>query len=164
MKRILKAEDEQEDEPPAEQVSGGFTTKLRHHANGFGSISIFLWRILRLLAVLGLVGLAVVTLISAQDVTLSIPAARFLNWSVLGTYVRIRLFAGFSGSHSFTALRVCLGSNCRINASENREPRKHPPHLDLARRLARLQLQGYLPSRDVHPRTPRPPRGMAYVD
>lgn len=85
-----RKKDEADHHSPAENVSTGFIVKLRHHANHYGGLTIFTWRILRLLAVLHLVVLAVATLIFTKDfVSDYTHRARVLNWSVLGSYVSI---------------------------------------------------------------------------
>ena len=84
----------QDDEQPVEEASRRFVIRLSRHVNRFGGLTIFIWRILRLLAVLDLVGLAIATLVLTKDVAYdSTPHARFLNWSVLGAYVRVLSFA-----------------------------------------------------------------------
>ena len=84
----------QDDEQPVEEASRRFVIRLSRHVNRFGGLTIFIWRILRLLAVLDLVGLAIATLVLTKDVAYdSNPHARFLNRSVLGAYVRVLSFA-----------------------------------------------------------------------
>ena len=92
VKKLFKVEDE-ESEPTVEEGPRGFVAKLRHHANQYGGLTIFTYRILRLLATLGLVGLAITTLVLSYGAVYTSHHARFLNWSVLGTYVRILSFA-----------------------------------------------------------------------
>lgn len=89
IKKLFKAEDEEEFEPSLEPVPQGCTAKLRHHAKRYGGVTIFVYRILRLLAVLDLVGLAVATIIlgSRDSVHTTHHHNRFLNWSVLAAYV-----------------------------------------------------------------------------
>ena len=89
VKRLFKVQDEEEFEPTVEQVPRGFVAKLRHHAKRYGGVTIFVYRVLRLLAVLGLVGFAVATVVlgSKDDVDTNHHCIRFLNWSVLGAYV-----------------------------------------------------------------------------
>ena len=83
-------EDEEERESPAQDDPRGFLTKLRRHATLYGGLAIFIWRILRLLAVLDLVGLAIITPISTKDIIGDCTyCAQFLNWSMLGCYVSI---------------------------------------------------------------------------
>ena len=89
VRKLFKAEDE-EFEPAVEQVPQGCIAKLRHHAKRYGGAAIFIYRILRLLAVLGLVGLALATIIlGSKDAVHTTDHNRFLNWSVLGAYVRL---------------------------------------------------------------------------
>ena len=90
VKNLFKVQDEEEFEPAVEQVPRGFVAKLRHHAECYGGVTIFVYRVLRFLAVLGLVGLAVATVVlgSKDDVDANHHCIRFLNWSVLGAYVR----------------------------------------------------------------------------
>jgi len=84
-----KVEDEEEFDPAVEGVSQGYIAKLRRHANRYGGVTIFVYRILRLLAVLGLVSLAVTTIVSGSKDAAHTTHHRnqFLNWSVLGAYV-----------------------------------------------------------------------------
>ncbi|KAF9645156.1 hypothetical protein BDM02DRAFT_3189933 [Thelephora ganbajun] len=88
VKRIFRVEDEEEFEPAVEEVPRGRVAKLRHHANRYGGLIIFIFRILRLLAVLDLVGLTVATLIlgSKGVVHATHHHAQLLNWGLLGTY------------------------------------------------------------------------------
>ena len=90
VKKLFKAEDEEEFEPVVEEVPQGCTAKLRYHAKHYGGATIFVYRILRLLAVLDLVGLAVATIVlgNEDDVHTIHHYTRFLNWGVLGAYVR----------------------------------------------------------------------------
>lgn len=84
-----KVEDE-EHQSPTDNVSQAFVTKLRQHADRYGGLTIFIWRVLRLLAVLDLVGLAVAALILTKEVVSDYThSARILSWSVLGSYVGI---------------------------------------------------------------------------
>ena len=89
VKRLFKVEDEEEFDPAVEGVSQGYVATLRRHANRYGGVTIFVYRILRLLAVLGLVSLAVTTIVSGSKdaVHTSHHRNKFLNWSVLGAYV-----------------------------------------------------------------------------
>jgi len=93
VKKLLKVEDEEELEPTVEEVPRGPVAKLRHHVKRYGGVVIFICRVLRLLAVLNLVGLAVTTLVlGSKDVHTTHHHARFLNWSLLGAYVRVSSF------------------------------------------------------------------------
>ena len=87
VKKIFRVEDKEEFEPAVDQVPQGCIAKLRHHVKRHGGVTIFVYRVLRLLAVLGLVGLAVATLV-LNSVHTTYNHARFLNWSLLGAYVR----------------------------------------------------------------------------
>ena len=88
-----RAEYEEEHEPSGEETVRGFVIRLRNHAACFGGLTIFVWRILRLLAIISLVGLAVATLVSTKSVAYgSAYGTRFLNWTILGTYVRALFF------------------------------------------------------------------------
>ena len=91
VKNLFKVEDEEEFEPVVEEASEGCIAKLHHHAKHYGGVAIFVYRILRLLAVLGLVGLAIATIVLGDKDNVH-TAHRFLNWSVLGVYVRFSLF------------------------------------------------------------------------
>ena len=91
VKKLFKVEDGKEFEPAVGQLSQGFVANLRHHANRYGGVTIFIYRVLRLLASLGLVSLAVTTLV--LDPVDSFHHSRFLNWGLLGTYVSILSFA-----------------------------------------------------------------------
>jgi hypothetical protein len=134
-------EDGQEHEQPPEEASRGFSIKLCRQVNRFGGPSIFIWRILRLLAVLDLVGLAVATLVLAEDVAYdSTHHAWFLNWSVLGAYVRVLSLRIAGDSHHFTVVCVYLGSDRRIDTSKNRKRCKRAPHLGFAWYLGSLRV------------------------
>ena len=89
VKKPSKVEDEEEFDPVVEGVSQGYIVKLRRHANRYGGVTIFVYRILRLLAVLGLASLAVTTIVlgSKDAVHTTHRRNQFLNWSVLGAYV-----------------------------------------------------------------------------
>ena len=93
VKKLFKVEDGKEFEPAIEEVPRGFVAKLRHHANRYGSVTIFVYRVLRLLATLGLVSLAATTLVLSQDFVDTSHHAQILSWSLLGTYVCILSFA-----------------------------------------------------------------------
>lgn len=87
------SQDEQEHQPSAyPEGSRKFFNKFRrYHANRFNGCAILIWRILRLLAVSILLGLEVATLILTEDFVPNSPRhPRFLNWTVLGAYVRVR--------------------------------------------------------------------------
>ena len=58
-----------------------------------GGTTIFIYHVLRLLAVLGLVGLATATLVLSKGVAHTSHHARFWNWSLLGAYVRVPTYA-----------------------------------------------------------------------
>jgi hypothetical protein len=86
-----KLEDEEEHGSPAQDAPQGFLANLRHHAIRYGGLTIFIWRIFRLLAVLDLVGLAVATLILTKDVVSDCThCAQLLSWSMLGCYVSVQ--------------------------------------------------------------------------
>jgi len=89
VKKLFKVEDEEELDPAAEGVPRGCVAKLRHHTNRYGGVTIFVYRILRLLAVLGLVSLAVTTIIlgSRDAVHTTHHRNQFSNWCLLGAYV-----------------------------------------------------------------------------
>jgi len=89
VKRLFKAEDEEEFDPAVEGVSQGYIATLRRHANRYGGVTIFVYRILRLSAILGLVSLAATTIVlgSKDVVHTTHHRNQFLNWSVLGAYV-----------------------------------------------------------------------------
>ena len=93
VRKLFKVKDKEEFEPAVEQVPRGFAAKLRCHADRYGGTTIFTYRVLRLLAVLGLVGLAAVTLGLGEDFAYTSHRVRNLNWSLLGAYVRIPSFA-----------------------------------------------------------------------
>ena len=96
VKRVFGVEDEAEQGPAVEENPlRGYVAKLRHHAKHYGGVTIFTYRVLRLLAVLNLVGLTVTALVlSSKDAEHTIHHhTRFLNWSLLGAYVRIPLLA-----------------------------------------------------------------------
>ena len=90
VKNLFKVEDQEEFEPVVEQVPQGCAAKLRCHAEHYGGVTIFVYRILRLLAVLDLVGLATATIVlgNKDEVHTIHHCTRSLNWSVLGSYVR----------------------------------------------------------------------------
>ena len=89
VKKPSKVEGEEEFDPVVEGVSHGYIVKLRRHANRYGGVTIFVYRVLRLLAVLGLASLAVTTIVlgSKDAVHTTHRRNQFLNWSVLGAYV-----------------------------------------------------------------------------
>ena len=89
VKKLFKTEDGEELEPTVEEVPRGFVAKLRHHAKRYGGATIFIYRVLRLLAALGLVGFAVTTLVLSEGPPRTADRAQFLNWSLLGAYVRV---------------------------------------------------------------------------
>ena len=91
MGELLKVEDSEEElEPAVVQAPRGFVAKLRHHTERYGGVTIFIYRILRLLAVLDLVGLAVTTLVLDKGVHTA-HNTKFLNWSLVGAYVCISM-------------------------------------------------------------------------
>ena len=141
VKKLLKVEDDEEElEPAVAQVPRGFVAKLRHHTERYGGVTIFIYRILRLLAVLDLVGLAVTTLVLVEGVHTA-RSAQLLNWSLVGTYVCVSQNLQITGNpHCLVALCVCLGSRRCIGALKNCECRKHPPRLGPVGHLACLRL------------------------
>ena len=141
VKKLFALRDEEDFEPPVEQVPHGFVAKLRHHAKHYGGVKIFVCRVLRLLAVLDLVGFAVVTIaLGNKDAARTTHDAQFSNWSLLGAYVRFPSFSHYGDPHHLTALRVCLGLGCCVDATKNRQCRKHPPRLGAVRHLGCLRL------------------------
>ena len=89
VKKLFKVEDEEEFDPAVEGISQGHIATLHRHANRYGGVTIFVYRILRLLAVLGLASLAVTAIVlgSKDAVHTAHHRNQFLNWSVLGAYV-----------------------------------------------------------------------------
>lgn len=107
VKKLFKVEDGEELEPEAEEVPRGFAVKLRHHTKQYGGVTIFVYRVLRLLATLGLVGLAVATLVLNEGLARSTDRAKILNWSLLGAYVRVPSFADCrKSSLSYRSMRL----------------------------------------------------------
>lgn len=140
VKKLFALRDE-DFEPPVEQVPHGFVAKLRHHAKRYGGATIFVCRVLRLLAVLDLVGFTVVTIaLGNKDATRTTHHAQVLNWSLLGAYVRFPSFSHYGNPHHLTALRVCFGLDCCVDATKNRQDRKHPPRLGVVRHMGCLRL------------------------
>ena len=88
VKKLFKVEDKEEFEP-VEQVPRGFIAKLHHHADRYGGTTIFIYRVLRLLAVLSLVGLATASLVLGGGLVHISHRPIRLSWSLLGAYVRI---------------------------------------------------------------------------
>lgn len=88
-RKLFKAEDGDEFEPTAEEIPRGLVTKLRHHAVRYGGVTIFVYRILRLLAVLGLVSLTTLTIVleNKDAANTTHERTQVLNWSVLAAYV-----------------------------------------------------------------------------
>jgi hypothetical protein len=71
-------------------VTRRLVIKLRNHTHILGGLTIFVWRILRLLAIFNLVGLVVATLTLENDgVHDSAHRVRLLDWTTLGAYVCI---------------------------------------------------------------------------
>ena len=139
VKKLFEVEDEEELEPAVGQAPRGFVAKLRHHAERYGGVTIFIYRTLRLLAVLDLVGLAIATLVLDKGVHTA-HSANFLNWSLVGTYVCISTFACCGNPYCLAALCIRPSSGCCIDALKNCERRKRPPRLGPVGHLGCLRL------------------------